>query len=502
MAKYTTEVRSICESLSGLSESVGYSDIDKVIDGAVPKIFDFHYPIYDEAYRNVLNTKILMHYYTREIGLETVGLWKLKLRTRLNEIMPYYNQMYKSAMLDFNPLYDTDITTTYTKNGNGEKTTTGSENEDLSRNQQSTLEVSQESSATENGSIDRNLDGTSTNDGTEKTTTNDNVVGKITNNESENTVYSGEGTTEDNATRTSTKVYNEEEDTSSTTTTDSTEKTNAEKIETPNVTTKETPEQYTVTQNTTDTKTGTKKTITDNVLWDTPQDNLNWFLTNAPTTVSGSAPVVDENASENVANFMTQAIKNGENTATSDSDIGSGTTTYSGAISTTQTGTTTTTDGGTLEVDSTVDSEGGVSLSGDEEINGTDTRNVNVADSHTNDVTAQGITDSEQTSTGTTDRTSTTEGTRKETEATTHEKENTTTATKNEQQNINDTYQRNLGRTGDEKYTDTTDYIEHITGKRGSVSYSQLVMEYRQTLVNIDMMIINELEDLFFLLWE
>ena len=83
MSKYTTEVRYICEHEAGLTESVGYNDIDRVLALSVGKIFDFDYPIFDEAYRNVLNIKILRHFYTREIGFETVGLWKHYLRTKM-----------------------------------------------------------------------------------------------------------------------------------------------------------------------------------------------------------------------------------------------------------------------------------------------------------------------------------------------------------------------------------------------------------------------------------
>lgn len=120
MSVYTTQVRFICEAEAGLKKSVGYDDVNTVIQNAIPKIFSFDWPIFDESYRNVLETKILKHYYTREIGLETYGLWKLKLDTKLNEIMPYYNQLYKSALLDFNPLYDIDIT----RNHTGKKTGT------------------------------------------------------------------------------------------------------------------------------------------------------------------------------------------------------------------------------------------------------------------------------------------------------------------------------------------------------------------------------------------
>ena len=109
MSKYTTELRYICESLAGLDESVGYNSVAEVIENARPKIFNFSYPIFDVAYKSVLETKIIKHFYTREIGLETFGLWKLKLDTKLNEIMPYYNLYYQSALLNFNPLYTKDL---------------------------------------------------------------------------------------------------------------------------------------------------------------------------------------------------------------------------------------------------------------------------------------------------------------------------------------------------------------------------------------------------------
>lgn len=112
MSKYTTEVRFICETEAGLSESEGYSKVDDVLDKSWNKIFDAgDWEIYDEEYRPILCKKILKHFYTREIGAETAGLWKLWLNQRMSEIMPYYNQLYKSTLLEFNPLYDTDYTT-------------------------------------------------------------------------------------------------------------------------------------------------------------------------------------------------------------------------------------------------------------------------------------------------------------------------------------------------------------------------------------------------------
>lgn len=110
MSKYTTEVRYICEENAGLDSSVGYNDVNDIVARSRSKIFNFPYPIFDDAYRSVIESKILKHFYTREIGFETVGLWKLKLDTKMNEIMPLYNLYYQSALLEFNPLYTKDLT--------------------------------------------------------------------------------------------------------------------------------------------------------------------------------------------------------------------------------------------------------------------------------------------------------------------------------------------------------------------------------------------------------
>lgn len=173
MSKYTTEVRYICETLAGLSESVGYADIEQVIKNCLPKVFDFNFPIFDESYRSVLETKILRHYYTREIGLETAGLWKLKLNTKLNEIMPYYNKLYKSELIKFNPLYDVDLTRERKIEGKGTKDTENSENRSGNNNTETTQ--NNDSTVKETGSDN----GTTT--GTANSTQNQNTNGNGTN---------------------------------------------------------------------------------------------------------------------------------------------------------------------------------------------------------------------------------------------------------------------------------------------------------------------------------
>ena len=85
MSKYTTELRYIIESGYKLNALTSY-------------------PIFDENYRPVLNQYILNHFWMREIGFETVGEFDLYLGNTLNEIMPYYNGMFKMAMSEIDPL--------------------------------------------------------------------------------------------------------------------------------------------------------------------------------------------------------------------------------------------------------------------------------------------------------------------------------------------------------------------------------------------------------------
>ena len=96
MAKYTTTIRNLMDN----NFDFGLKD----------------YPIFDNEYRTILNNKILMHYYMDEIGFETAGLFKVYLNNKMNEIMPYYNELYKKQkdlLLNFDKT--TNLTETFTR---------------------------------------------------------------------------------------------------------------------------------------------------------------------------------------------------------------------------------------------------------------------------------------------------------------------------------------------------------------------------------------------------
>ncbi|CUU51226.1 hypothetical protein [Clostridium beijerinckii] len=158
MAYYTTELRQIVNN-SNLDIGLKNYPLYEFKNG-LKYINDFGYDLKGNKitnYRDYLNNKIITHFYFREIGYETPALFVFKLNARMNEIMPLYNQMYASTDLEWNPLWNMDLTETFshevTDNGNSiskvtgnqsldGKTTESSEserNEDLEQNSDNTI---------------------------------------------------------------------------------------------------------------------------------------------------------------------------------------------------------------------------------------------------------------------------------------------------------------------------------------------------------------------------
>lgn len=127
MAHYTTQVRTICETIAGLSDSVGYTDVETVLNNSWDKIFT-PFDIYDETHRADLCKKILRHYYMDEIAFETYGLWQLAINTKLIEIMPQYNSLYKASAEIINPLYNKNLTRQYDGSSTGKSKDTRTDN--------------------------------------------------------------------------------------------------------------------------------------------------------------------------------------------------------------------------------------------------------------------------------------------------------------------------------------------------------------------------------------
>lgn len=107
MAAFTIELCNVIELTGG---DIGLDD----------------YVIFDEEHRAVLNQRIIDHYWNQEIGTETIAMFRLAMKRRMNEIMPYYNQMYQSQLLTIEPLFTVDVQSESTVNSSSDQTSTSS----------------------------------------------------------------------------------------------------------------------------------------------------------------------------------------------------------------------------------------------------------------------------------------------------------------------------------------------------------------------------------------
>lgn len=76
--------------------------LGQIVNGGTP-VFDFDYPMI-AGHREQFEQTFIDHYYDQEINFLSVGQFKRRLKAKLQLIMPYYMQMYKSEHLIDNPL--------------------------------------------------------------------------------------------------------------------------------------------------------------------------------------------------------------------------------------------------------------------------------------------------------------------------------------------------------------------------------------------------------------
>lgn len=72
-------------------------------------IFDDTWDTYIPEHKQELEKKILRHYHFNQICYPSPDRFVYYLNTQLAEIMPYYNQLYESELLNFNPLLNHSV---------------------------------------------------------------------------------------------------------------------------------------------------------------------------------------------------------------------------------------------------------------------------------------------------------------------------------------------------------------------------------------------------------
>ena len=113
-----------------------------------------YYPIYDENHRAELNGKIVRHYALREIGQETAQQFVFYLGATMAEIMPYFNERYRTLDMEYNPLESVDMTTNSENGSESQSSSKASSTQDSTSNSSS---KSDNSSTTTSKSFDSDV---------------------------------------------------------------------------------------------------------------------------------------------------------------------------------------------------------------------------------------------------------------------------------------------------------------------------------------------------------
>lgn len=111
MSRYTVELRDIVENTSREEVESFFTDYnleDYLTEQEIEVIRER-----GTWSKEKLARKIVDHYYVREIGLETVGLFKLKAKVAMQEIMEEKLPLIYSAAIKYDPLVNVDYTEDY-----------------------------------------------------------------------------------------------------------------------------------------------------------------------------------------------------------------------------------------------------------------------------------------------------------------------------------------------------------------------------------------------------
>lgn len=446
MSVFTTEVRHICETASGLTESAGLNSvkntaIPNIIDSAIPDIFDFNFPIFDESYRQEFEHKILRHFYTREIGYETVGLWKLKLEDTLNLIMPYYNKLYSSTLITYNPLYDIDYYRDGAKKDIRNTTAKSSENENISGTETSTDKYS------DIGSKDEAKNKTKSNERNDTNAERNSNIKNGNTSDTYNETNESEKNKSDNNTSTNRKIFVGTD--------------NGEASEDNN-------------ENNVNAKSSKNNTVThnDNNSWnlfsDTPQSGV-IGLANFGPNPNGSG-TVEGNA------YLTNATR----------DLGEGDGITDGTASETGSGKSVGHKDNTSEMVYNYDTKDSATKNGSETEVKNDTKEKS-GSSTTKEISSEN------------------KDTNYSSNESGEESENSSVKDiRNKIGNSESENQKNRERekSDSQSASGKQDYAEHVYGKRGTLTYSKMIEDFRKAIINVDMMVMRELEPLFMGIWE
>lgn len=92
-------------------------EINQIVNDLDFKLFDFDYNLYDNELKSAFEKKFIDHFYFYEIGLTPIARFKKALQIKLNDIFPYYKQLYETELRckDIDFMLNKDLKEQYTR---------------------------------------------------------------------------------------------------------------------------------------------------------------------------------------------------------------------------------------------------------------------------------------------------------------------------------------------------------------------------------------------------
>lgn len=107
MATYTTPLKTLIEQPSQYRDDLTFKQ--RLELGRAVLFKDMEYEFFNDLYRRDFEMKFIRFFYNKEIGFETEGQFKFQLETWLQINMPYFNELFESQLIKYDPLKNIDM---------------------------------------------------------------------------------------------------------------------------------------------------------------------------------------------------------------------------------------------------------------------------------------------------------------------------------------------------------------------------------------------------------
>lgn len=126
----TTSIGFLLAYYGGVDMYAGENTGFELVEKYYSKLFDFDFPFYveNEKIKVEFEKYLCYTYFNESIGFETPDAWKFAFKQKMLEIMPYYKELYRTTLFEYDPLINRVFTssdkvnetgiTDYTSSGN------------------------------------------------------------------------------------------------------------------------------------------------------------------------------------------------------------------------------------------------------------------------------------------------------------------------------------------------------------------------------------------------